>query len=253
MDSNTNVAANNSVTNTTTTNLSLNMMQDEIQHMLHYTYDQGLKIPTTISKASIENNYSSDMPVQALISDYNALIDVIAPTTPESIRYVYDKFDVHQTSGFQVLKLSIFKKYIFLTFVALVILILVSLSPDVNATNEEQGLLASSGKILALNLTFICCAAFLGVMFYILKTLKDKVNNFTLKAIDVMEVNITIMIGIVSGFIISEIFTFTGAILGNSLELHKMTLAMLGGFSSDAIFSVLQGAVNKLKLLFTAQ
>jgi len=36
-----------------------------------------------------------------------------------------------------------------------------------------------------------------------------------------------------------------------SVEAQKMTLALLDGFSSDAIFSVLRGIVNKTKALFS--
>jgi hypothetical protein len=102
------------------------------------------------------------------------------------------------------------------------------------------------------NLLVIFFASLLGVMFFVLKSIKDKIDTFTLVSVDIFSYNISIMIGIVSGFIISELFSFTSSIMGSSIEVHKMTLALLGGFASDAIFSILQNIVNKIKSLFAA-
>ena len=87
-------------------------------------------------------------------------------------------------------------------------------------------------------------------MFYLLKTISDKIKNYTLLPVDSIEVNATIIIGVISGFIIAELFDFNENVMAGSIEAQKMTLALLGGFSSDAIFSVLKGIVNKTKALF---
>lgn len=133
---------------------------------------------------------------------------------------------------------------------ALLGLIGFSLLPNVTAENQEKGILALQGLPLLENLGVILFASLLGVMFFVLKTIKDKIDDFTLVPVDIFSFNISIMIGIVSGFIISELFTFTSTIMGSSVEVHKMTLALLGGFASDAIFSILQNIVNKAKTLF---
>ncbi|MFK7907338.1 MAG: hypothetical protein AB8B69_19540, partial [Chitinophagales bacterium] len=146
----------------------------------------------------------------------------------------------------------IISKLLIIAAIALVLLITISLSPDVNAKNQAEGLLASQGLVLLYNLIFICSASLLGVMFYLLKTISDKIKNYTLLPVDAIEVNATIIIGIISGFIISELFTFTPEAMGGSVESQKMTLALLGGFSSDAMFSVLKGIVNKMKSVFSS-
>ena len=125
------------------------------------------------------------------------------------------------------------------------------LLPSVNEKNQAAGILASSGMTLLYNLLFICSASLLGVMFYLLKTISDKIKNYTLLPVDAIEVNSTIIIGLISGFIISELFNFDIDTIASSIEMQKMTLALLGGFSSDAIFSTLQAIVNKVKALFS--
>jgi len=179
------------------------------------------------------------------------LISAVLPSTPESIKYISVEFD-GQISDLKSWKIPIVKRYILLSILALIGLVGFSLLPNVTAENQEKGLLALSGLPLLENLLVIFFASLLGVMFFVLKSIKDKIDTFTLVSVDIFSYNISIMIGIVSGFIISELFSFTSSIMGSSIEVHKMTLALLGGFASDAIFSILQNIVNKIKSLFAA-
>lgn len=231
-------------------NVCDNSLQTEIQDILQFMYKKGIKLPETLSQAALNNN-AQNADVSGLAADYNALVTAILPSTPESIRYIGKEFTGH-LADLKSWKIPVVQKYIALTIAALIGLITLSLMPEVSAENQEKGILALSGLPLLENLLVIFFASLLGVMFYILKTIKEKIDNFTLTSVDVFSYNITIMIGIVSGFIISELFTFTQTILGSSVEVHKMTLALLGGFASDAIFSILQGMVNKIKSLFSA-
>lgn len=220
----------------------------EIQLMLNYAYNKGIKLPDSISQESLKNDEANIAP-QSLVADYNSLISAILPATPESIKYISNEFE-GSISKLRSWKLPVVKRYIAISILALVGLVAFSMMPGVTAENQEKGILSLSGIPLLENLFVIFFASLLGVMFYILKTVKDKVDDFTLVSVDIFEYNISIIIGIVSGFIISELFTFTSTIMGSSIEAHKMTLALLGGFASDAIFSILQNMVIKVKGLF---
>jgi hypothetical protein len=222
----------------------------EIQHMLSYIYHKGIKMPETISKQSLTNDISINDTV-SLITDYNLLTTAILPSTPESIKFIGKEF-MGTMADLKAWQLPLVKKYIVITILTLVVLIGVSLMPQVSADNQDKSILSLSGATLFYNLIFICSASLLGVMFYILKTIKDKIDSFALIPVDVFSFNISIMIGIVAGFIISELFTFTSNVLGGSIEVHKMTLALLGGFASDAIFTILHSIVNKIKDFFSA-
>lgn len=236
------------VTNTSpVSNESENNLFDEIQIMLDFVYTKGIKLPDNISTPSLTND-KTNINAVALASDYNALVAAIVPSTPESIKYIGNEF-TGNISAVKSWKIPAVKKYIVITILALIGLIGFSLMPDVNAENQEKGILALSGIPLLVNLSVIFFAALLGVMFYILKTIKDKIDNFTLDGVDIFSYNISIIIGIVSGFIISELFTFATPVINSSIEIHKMTMALLGGFASDAIFSILQNLVNKIKSL----
>jgi hypothetical protein len=225
-----------------------NNLLAEIRVILDFMYHKGIKLPDNLSTQSLTDDDTNIIPA-SLTADYNAVISAILPSTPESIEFIGKEFEGSVTD-IKSWKIPVVKKYIALSIFALLGLIGFSLLPNVTAENQEKGILALQGLPLLENMGVIFFASLLGVMFFVLKTIKDKIDNFTLVPVDIFSFNISIMIGIVSGFIISELFTFSTSIMGSSIEVHKMTLALLGGFASDAIFSILQNIVNKIKTLF---
>ncbi len=218
-------------------------VQEDLTRMVRYASRRGLNIPSTITL-----NDSADE--TKLLSNYNTMVTAIQPATSQSINYINKHVLGEDEEDKKWYATPIISKCLFLAGIALICMILTSLSPDVNSTNQKAGLLNSNGAILFYNLLFICSASLLGVMFYLLKTISDKIKHYTLLPVDSIEVNATIIIGVISGFIIAELFDFNENVMAGSIEAQKMTLALLGGFSSDAIFSVLKGIVNKTKALF---
>ena len=216
------------------------LLAEEYRAILQYAMRTGTVLPSSVhlTEAKVD------------IDTYNTLLHSIAPASPKSIKYI-DENILGLDCTLKWYQVPLLRMCMIVTLVALIMLIGVSLSPDVNAENQAGGILATSGRILLINMIFVCSAALLGVMFFILKTINQKVKTYTLLPVDVIELNITIVIGVVSGFVVSELFLYTGATLGNEIEMQKMTLALLGGFSSDAIFSILQGIVNKIKMLLS--
>jgi len=228
---------NSSITN-------LDIIRDDISLMFKFAVNTGKELPSNLSLVPNETSYTN------LISDYNSLLKLIAPVTPESILYLNAELTNVGKDGKWYL-IPIFTKCIVLAAIALVAMIAVSMHPEVNELNQNSGLLDSNGHILLLNLGFICAASLLGVMFYLLKTIGDKIKNSTLLPHDSIELNAAIIIGVISGFVITELFTLNSSTIDNNfLVIHKMTLALLGGFSSDAIFSIMQGIVNKFRGMF---
>jgi len=217
----------------------------DILYLRNYVVQKGIQIPVELCNVDL-NNASSD----ELNLVYNKLCTAIKPATLESISFVNE--EVLNKDKTQWYRLSLFNKSILLALFSLILIIAISLSPSVNTENQAQGLLSSSGIPLFLNLIFILASSLLGVMFYLLKTTSEKIKNVTLLPDDMKINNANILIGVMSGFIISELFAFSISNASSSIQFQKMTLALLGGFSSDAIFSILKGVVDKVKLLTTA-
>ncbi len=222
---------------------NLDVIKSDVDLMFKFAVNTGKHIPGNL-KFDEEDNYEN------LIADYNTLLKVIEPVTPESILYLNAELTNIGKDGKWYL-IPIYTKCIVLALLALGVLIFVAMHPLVNEVNQNSGLLDSTGYTLLLNLVFICAASLLGVMFYLLKTLGDKIKSTTLLPYDSIQLNASIIIGIISGFVVTELFTLNdNTIENNFLVIHKMTLALLGGFSSDAIFSILQSIVNKFRSMF---
>ncbi len=223
---------------------NLDVLRLDLAVMFKYAVNTGKELPTNLT-------LSDDSDYATLISEYNALRKIIHPVTPESILYLNAEL-THVGKDGKWYLIPIFTKCIVLAGIALLVLISVSMHPVVNEVNQQAGLLDSSGHTLLFNLLFICASSLLGVMFYLLKTVGEKIKTTTLLPHDNIELNASILIGVISGFIITELFTLTNDHLENNfLVIHKMTLALLGGFSSDAIFSILQGIVDKFRKMFS--
>jgi hypothetical protein len=220
------------------------LIKNEITLMMNYATRNGLTLPTTLN---IDKEDSTK-----LIEDYNTLNSIIKPATTRSINYIEHNILANNSSKHWY-QFELVTKCLLITGISLLILIAVSLLPIVNEENQSKSILINSGWPLLFNLVFICSASLLGVMFYLLKTLMEKIKNYTLVPADALEINATIIIGIISGFIISELFTFSFGNLGEYVEVQKMSLALLGGFASNVIFSILNGFVNRLKAITNAE
>lgn len=224
---------------------TVDSIQSDIGLMMNYAISSGKELPNNIS-------LSSTLDDATIIDNYNNMRKVIAPATVESIRYINSQMILRGDKR-RWYQIPIFTKCVVIAAVALLALISISLSPIVNEVNQAKGLLEASGKTLLYNLVFICAASLLGVMFYLLKTFGDKIRDYTLLPANSIELNASILIGVISGFVISELFAYSlENISSQYVEIRKMTLALLGGFSSDAIFSTLQGIVNKFKKLVSS-
>ncbi|PTX62017.1 hypothetical protein C8N46_103115 [Kordia periserrulae] len=214
----------------------------ELENMLLFAMKNGKTIDTDINSL-IESNNISD-----LINAHNILVKNIEPATPKSIAYLDlvskgdDKKNIFQ-------RLPMIRNLIILAVIFLLIFIGTSLSSEVNTTSLAKGVLSNSGKSLLLNMLFLCAISGLGVMFYLLRDISDGVRNATLMPEQSIYYVALIILGIISGLILSEIVSSYNS--GKDLSVfNNAVLALIGGFSSDAIFSILQGIINRIKAIF---
>ena len=84
-----------------------------------------------------------------------------------------------------------------------------------------------------------------------LKDVSSSVKEGTLIPEDSIYYIALIVLGIIAGLIMSEILSLYTNDPNNINLFNKSILALIGGFSSDAIFSILQGVINKIKSIFT--
>ena len=221
----------------------INELSDEINNMLSFAVYNGITVNTEIN-ALIQNSNVDD-----LINTHNLLCKNVAPATPKSIEYTRKMH--HEGSSKSVFnKIPLSRNLMILALIFLIIFIITVMSPNVNNASLDKGILGSSGIPLLLNLGYLAAVSGLGVLFYLLKDVSTSIKKGTLVSEDSISYMSQILLGIIAGLILSEILSLYLKDPNEINLFNKSVLALIGGFSSDAIFSILQGLINKIKSIF---
>lgn len=218
-------------------------IKSEINAMLSFALNNGLAINTEI------NGLLESVKINDLLTVHGLLTKDVLPATPKSIQYlnIINKDGVQETS---YNKVPLVRNLILLALFFLAAFITTALFPEVDNDSLDKGIMDNSGLSLFLNLTFLCSVSGLGVAFYLLKSVSSAIQKGTLVPEDAIYYTALIFLGVIAGIILSEIISLYPA--GEGINLfNKSILALIGGFSSDAIFSVLQSLITKIKQLFS--
>ncbi|WP_420572630.1 hypothetical protein [Kordia sp.] len=218
-------------------------IKSELETMLMFAMSRGKVINTELNPL-IESNNLDD-----LINAHNILSKNIAPATPRSIAYLKVLSQDDDTKSI-FKRLPIIRNLVILAILFLVVFIGASLSDQVNTDSLSKGVLSNSGLSLLLNIVFLCAISGLGVVFYLLKNVSEGVEKSTLMPEQAIYYIALIVLGLISGLILSEIVSSYNE--GKDLSIfNNAVLALIGGFSSDAIFSILQGIIDRIKSIFS--
>lgn len=221
----------------------INELSNEINNMLSFAVYNGITINTEINSL-IQNSSVDD-----LINAHNLLCKNIAPATPKSIEFT-KQLNQKDKNRSLFKKLPLLRNLVLLSLFFLVTFIITGISPDVNNNSLDKGIMNNNGVSLLLNIGYLSSIAGLGVLFYLLKNVSYSIKNSTLVPEDTVYYIAMIILGMMAGIIASEIIPF-GDTDPNDINLfNKSVLALVGGFSSDAIFSVLQGIIDRIKTIF---
>ena len=219
-------------------------LSTEINNMLSFASYNGIIINTEINSL-IQNSSVDD-----LINAHNLLAKNIAPATPKSIAYSKKLYEKEKDKSF-LNKLPLVRNLIFLALFFLLTFIISGLSPLVNNDSLDEGVLSNHGTSLLVNLGFLASISGLGVVFYLLKSVSTSVKEGTLVPEDTIYYIALIILGLISGLMSSEVLSLYTDNPDKINLINKSVLALIGGFSSDGIFTILQGIITKMKSFFT--
>ncbi|CAL2093490.1 hypothetical protein [Tenacibaculum sp. 190524A02b] len=223
----------------------VNELSKEINNMLSYAIYNGIIINTEV------NNLIQNSSVDDLINAHNLLAKNISPATPKSIEFT-KRLRSSETKKSIFNKLPLVRDLILLALTFLLLFIITGLSPQVNNHSLDEGIMNNNGISLLLNLAFLSSVAGLGVLFFLLKKVSDSLKSCTLVPEESISYIAQIILGIIAGLILSEIISFYSSDPKSINLFSKSILALIGGFSSDAIFTVLQGIIDRIKTIFTS-
>lgn len=218
-------------------------ISEDINNMLSFAAHNGLQINPDVN--SLVQNSSVD----DLLGAYNLLCKNVAPATPKSIQYTSELYNNEDKKSL-FRKLPLVRNLVILAIICLVSFVGAGLFPEVNNDSLDKGIMENHGKSLLLNLIYLASVSGLGVVFYLLKTVSASVKKGTLIPEDAIYYVALIVLGVIAGLIMSEIISVYTMGSDNVNLVNKSVLALIGGFSSDAIFSILQGIIDKIKSIF---
>jgi hypothetical protein len=218
-------------------------LSKEINNMLAFAVYNGTTINTEVNSL-IQNSSIDD-----LINAHNLLCKNIAPATPKSIEYTKK---LHEDGEGKTIfsKLPLVRNLILLALFFLAIFVFTGQTKAVSNTSLDKGMMANDGVNLLLNLGYLASVSGLGVLFSILKRVSTSVINGTLIPEETMEYAAQIVLGIIAGLLMSEVIVFYTKDAETINLFNKSVLALVGGFSSEAIFSILQGLIDRAKAIF---
>ena len=220
-------------------------IEEEINIMLLYALHAGKKISVE-ARNLVYSNTMSD-----LIKAHGVICDAISPATPETVMYI---------NGFHQKKkrLSLFspiplvRNFAIISIAAIMCLVATSLSSEVNNETLSKGVLNNHGLSLLINLVFLCSASLVGASFFLLAKLTRAVKEAFLSPNDTTYYWTMLIMGVLSGMILSEGVSLKTDVLNGSVETNRLIFAILGGFSSEIVYKILQTIMEKVQSAISA-
>lgn len=216
-------------------------LNKHINSMISFATYNGITINPQVN-ILVQNSSIND-----LLEAYNLLCTNISPVTPKSIRFYKEIATDWKNTSF-LSRMPFSKNLLIISFLFLISFIGISCSSMVNMKSLDRGVLDNHGVSLLFNLGYLISISGLGVMFYLLRSINSSIRKVTIIPEDSAYYPVVIILGLMSGLLMSEILIFP-FLNGKTSDLlyNKSLLALLGGFSSDAIFSILYSAINQMK------
>lgn len=234
-------------------------IQLECQAMASHILHQGLAIaPELVARLAAllaattaspnEDEETDPAAIFALAEIHGKLTTAVAPATPQGIMLL----DPQRLAGQRFAWLGPVPLIRMLTVTAMTFLMavmLTGLSSEVSSKNITLGLLESAGDVLLLNLLFLLFCAGLGASFAALFQAHRYIANSSYDPKYDASYYARLILGVIAGLILSEMLPaqlFEGNSLGN---FGKPALAILGGFSSTAVYHILHRLIETLDAL----
>jgi hypothetical protein len=206
--------------------------------------------------ADQQENNRSNIDLAQIIVIHNDLAGKVGPATPGAILLI--ESELKKASrwrfyfGLRFLgPVRIVRAMMGVSIIMLLLFLGISLFQEINLDNLALGLYDLHGKVLAYNLLFLLASAGIGASFAALFELRSYITSRTYDTVYATDYWIRFILGLVSGLILAELVPVQDMIESKSYigDMAKPVLAMLGGFSVQAVYRILQRIVQTLETL----
>ena len=227
--------------------------------MMRYTLASGMKVPGSsvqfveeLRRSDAEGGHPSPDDPKRLAPIHAHLSKLIAPATPRTILLLHDLSSAKGPLSF-LGPVPLVRRFMLTAVFSLVLFLVLSLSEDVKAGSGDM--FDTSGVPLLINQLFLLSAASLGATFAALFKANRFIVNGTFDPKYSSSYWIRFVVGLVAGIILAQLAAdFVSpdpeAEASALSVLGRPALALLGGFSAQLVYRILNRVVNTIESLF---
>ncbi|HEX8321501.1 hypothetical protein [Longimicrobium sp.] len=227
---------------------------DESCSMVRHLVGKGMRAPAALVQAAAgyesARNVGQPIDLAALATIHERLAKLVAPASPSTL-YLLDRS--HQAPSrlgslgpvSVVRQLVLFSMGCVLAFIVFSIYHLIVVSPGGGEAQMSQVAHAFVENVYWL------AAAGVGASFAVLFQINETISKGTFDPDDAPAYWIKVFLGVVAGFILVAMVPTEGIDSADAQVLAKPTIALLGGFSAQAVYRILNRLVETLEDLFS--
>ncbi|GAA6134130.1 hypothetical protein NBRC116188_09190 [Oceaniserpentilla sp. 4NH20-0058] len=232
----------------------------ETSAMCDYAMSVGLEVPAKLIQESevIRFNIKQGISVDdlgVLAKMHQQLAKIVAPASPQNLLLIENEKSRESIFSFVSL-FPLARSIIAISLVFLISFILLGQLEIVNEENLKAGILGSHGFTAIAILGYLVSCAGLGACFTSLYRIREYVSNLTFDPRHNSSYWASILLGTIAGLFISELLfgfissTSADSTAGYNAQLGKPAMALLAGFSSNMVYTLLQRIVDSIESLF---
>lgn len=224
---------------------------DEACSMVRHLVGKGMRAPAALVQAAAgyeaARNTGQPIDLGALASLHERLAKLVAPASPSTL-YLLDR-TYHKPIRFGSLgPVSVVRQVAMFSMVCVLAFITLSLF-HLTFTEAAEGHDAV-WHALGENVYWLAAAG-VGASFAILFQINESIAKGTFDPDDAPAYWIKVFLGVVAGFILVAMVPTEGIDGAHAKVLAKPTIALLGGFSAQAVYRILNRLVETLEDLFS--
>ncbi|MGE5343827.1 MAG: hypothetical protein ACM3SY_20345 [Candidatus Omnitrophota bacterium] len=229
-------------------------LKSECEAMAKYALGNNLKVPPELigslqrylKEGSAEQG-DHTVEVENLVIIHDQLAKIIEPAKPRLVLYLNQEARKNNLLKF-LGPVPFIRRMMGVALISLVLFILISLSPAIDANSNDWDPLTSSGFGLFMRELFLLSAASIGVSFISLFRSNRYIADGTFDAAFESSYWVRYILGIMAGFLLATLIPVENSIKSG---FAKPLLALLGGFSTDVVYEILNRIVEAVKSMIS--
>lgn len=239
----------------------------ECQAMVKHAFAKGVKVPVKVTKALHQQSINSldDARAEQLTQIHNQLSELVSPAKPVTIMLMAK--ETEKASFFLFLgRVPLIRKMMIVAIVSLVVLIALSLSSYINNENMVTSMFDMEGTRLLFVQAILLASAAIGASFAALFKANSYVTAGCYDPKYESSYWVRFVVGLIAGIILTQLIPLNldsvaraaGGAMGNagvggqgeasgvSHAALRISMALVGGFSANLVYTILDRTVETI-------